>query len=78
MLILGRKKSESIHIGNDITVSIEEIAKGMVKVGIEAPKDVVILRSELKDRISQENLKATAKVDKDKLKDFSKLLLPHQ
>ena len=74
MLILGRKKGESIHIGSDITISVEDIAKGMIKIGIDAPKDVVILRSELKDRIAKENLKATLKVDKEKLKDFSKLL----
>jgi carbon storage regulator len=74
MLILGRKKGESIHIGNDITISIEDISHGMVKVGIDAPKDIVILRSELKDKIAKENQKAIQKIDKDSLKDISKLL----
>ena len=74
MLILGRKENESIHIGSNVTVTIEDISRGMVKIGIDAPKDVVILRGELKDKIAKENLKATAKVDKQDLKDFSKLL----
>ncbi len=74
MLILGRREKESIHIGNDIVISIEEIAKHMVKVGIDAPKDVVILRSELKDKIAKENLKATTKAEKDDLSSLSTLL----
>ena len=74
MLILGRKEDEKILIGNDITISIESITKGMVKIGIDAPKDIMILRGELKDRIIQQNLKATTKTDETQLKDISKLL----
>ena len=74
MLVLGRKKQESIHIGNDIVISIEDIANGMVKIGIEAPKDVVILRSELKEKIASQNKKASTKIDNSLLKDFSKKL----
>ncbi len=74
MLVLGRKTKESIHIGNDIVISIEEINKGTVKIGIEAPKDVVILRSELKEEIAKENIKASKEVDQTILKDFSKKL----
>jgi carbon storage regulator len=74
MLVLGRKKQESIHIGNDIVVSIEDIANGMVKIGIDAPKDVVILRSELKEKIASQNKKASIQIDNSLLKDFSKKL----
>jgi carbon storage regulator len=74
MLILGRKEQETILIGNDVTISIESITKGMVKIGIDAPKEVMILRGELKDRIIEENLKATQKADEKQLKDISKLL----
>jgi len=74
MLILGRKSGESISIGDDITISIKEISKNMVKIGIEAPKDLIILRSELKDKIIQQNKKATKKSDIVELKKFSKLL----
>ncbi len=74
MLILGRKENETIMIGNDITISIKSITKGMVKVGIDAPKDVMILRGELKDRIIESNLKATNNASSAQLKDISKLL----
>jgi len=74
MLVLGRKIKESIHIGNDIIITIEDISKGMVKLGIQAPKDVVILRSELKEQIAQENIKASKQVDNKLLKNFSKKL----
>ncbi len=74
MLILGRKEGETIEIGNDITISIENITKMMVKVGIEAPKDIMILRGELKKKIAESNLKATHKADEALLEDISKLL----
>jgi len=74
MLILGRKEGERIHIGHSVTISIESIAKGMVKVGIDAPKDIVILRGELKDKVTQSNLKATQAVEASTLSDISKLL----
>ena len=74
MLILGRKTKETIHIGNDVMISIEGITNGMVKIGIDAPKDIMILRGELKDRIIASNLKATNKASDTQLKDISKLL----
>jgi len=74
MLVLGRKRQESIHIGNDIVISIEDITNGMVKIGIEAPKDVVILRSELKEKIANQNKKASTQIDSSLLKEFSKKL----
>jgi len=74
MLILGRKERETIMIGNDITISVESIAKGMVKLGIDAPKEVMILRGELKKRIIEENLKATNNASTEQLEDIKKLL----
>jgi len=74
MLILGRKEQETIHIGNDVTISVESITKGMVKIGIDAPKDIMILRGELKNKIIESNLKATTKANTNQLKDISKLL----
>ena len=47
MLVLSRKISESIQIGNDITITVTQIAGGEVKLGIEAPSHVRILRGEL-------------------------------
>lgn len=47
MLVLQRKKNQSLVIGGDITVSILEIGSDWIKLAIEAPKDVKILRAEL-------------------------------
>ncbi len=74
MLILGRKKHEKILIGNDITISIEDITNTMVKIGIDAPKEVMILRGELKERIIASNLQATTKISEKELKDITKIL----
>lgn len=74
MLILGRKEKETIIIGNDVIISVENISKGMVKIGIDAPKEIMILRGELKDGIIESNLKATNKASNEQLQDISKLL----
>lgn len=50
MLILSRKFGECIQIGDSIRVQVVGIAGGRVKIGIEAPKSVGILRGELKPR----------------------------
>ena len=47
MLVLSRKKFESICIGDDIRISIQRIGPVSVRIGIEAPKDVKIVREEL-------------------------------
>ena len=48
MLVITRKHDESITIADDIEVTILEISKDKVKIGINAPKEVKIYRSELK------------------------------
>lgn len=74
MLILSRKEGESIVIGDNITVKIVSAEKGVVKIGIEAPKEVTILRSELVEAVENANREASVKVDDSLLKDlFSKL-----
>lgn len=47
MLILQRKKGQSLNIGNDVTLTISEIGPDWVRLAIDAPRDVTILRSEL-------------------------------
>lgn len=47
MLVLSRKEGESIVINDDIVVTIVRNKGGVVRVGIEAPQDVRIVRSEL-------------------------------
>lgn len=59
MLILARKKNESIHIGDDIVITIVDVAGENIKIGIDAPKNIQIFRSELLKEIQQENKQAT-------------------
>jgi carbon storage regulator CsrA len=47
MLVLTQKADDKIHIGNDITVTILRVKGRAVKVGIEAPTDVQVLRDTL-------------------------------
>jgi carbon storage regulator len=49
MLVLSRKAGESIYIDTTIKVTIVSVSGNRVKVGIEAPEEVKILRSELQD-----------------------------
>lgn len=58
MLILNRKVNESIMIDDRIEVRILEIVDGKIKIGIEAPRDVTILRKEIYDEIRNENTEA--------------------
>jgi carbon storage regulator CsrA len=47
MLVLSRKLNERIFIGHDITIMVTRLGNGQVRLGIEAPGDVLIRRSEL-------------------------------
>lgn len=48
MLVITRKKDESITIADNIEITVLEVSKDKVKIGINAPKEVKIYRSELK------------------------------
>jgi carbon storage regulator len=47
MLVLTRKENESIVIDGKITVTLLEIGGGRIRLGIEAPQDIPVVRSEL-------------------------------
>ena len=47
MLVLSRKLGEKIHIGDNICITIVDIDRGKIRLGIEAPRDVPIFRQEL-------------------------------
>lgn len=53
MLVLSRKKNESIVIDNDITIVVVEIRGDKVRLGIEAPKEVPVHRREVYDAIKR-------------------------
>ncbi|ABK83117.1 carbon storage regulator CsrA [Campylobacter fetus] len=71
MLILTRKDGESIKIEGNIEIKVIQTLKNGVKIGIEAPKNVMILRSELINEIANSNLKASL-VNKNSLNELSK------
>ncbi|MGE0377849.1 MAG: carbon storage regulator, partial [Planctomycetaceae bacterium] len=51
MLVLTRKQSETIHIGDDVVIKIIQTGRGSIKLGIEAPVAVRVLRGEVADEI---------------------------
>ena len=53
MLVLSRKKDESIVINNDITIVVVEIRGDKVRLGVEAPKEVPVHRREVFDAIAR-------------------------
>ncbi|MEQ3338100.1 carbon storage regulator CsrA [Clostridium butyricum] len=71
MLIITRKKGESIRIGDDIEITISKIDDGSVKIGIEAPRNVNILRKELYEEVEKEN-KEAANINLTILKNLKK------
>lgn len=50
MLVLSRKLNQSIHIGDGISIRVVRIKGNSIQLGIDAPKDVHVLRSELLER----------------------------
>lgn len=60
MLVLSRKKNESIIIDDQIVITVVEIRGDKVRLGIEAPRDVPIHRSEIHDAIRLEQQAAKA------------------
>jgi carbon storage regulator CsrA len=74
MLVLARKTDESIQLGDDIIIKVISIDKGVVKLGIDAPKDVNIIRSELLEDVKDSNLASSKKVDSTLLSQLSSII----
>lgn len=55
MLVLSRKAGERIWIGEDISVTVVRISGGGVRIGIEAPKELPVVREELKLKMDQKD-----------------------
>ena len=72
MLVLSRKKGETIIINGDIEVIIAEIKGNEVRLGIKAPKSASIYRKEVYDKILSENVEA-ARARKDVKLPFIKV-----
>jgi carbon storage regulator len=59
MLVVTRKPGEGIKVGDDVEITIVKIDDNSVKVSINAPKEVKILRSELYKEVGKENINAS-------------------
>ena len=70
MLVLTRKKGQSIMLGDKIEISVVEINGDAIRLGIKAPRDLAIYRREIYEAILEENMRAagTAARMADKLK----------
>lgn len=71
MLILSRKIGEAIVLDEKVTVRVIEISKGIVKLGFDAPNDMLILREELEEEVKKANQQANQEIDTDALMGLS-------
>ena len=80
MLVLARRTNQSIMIGDDIEIVIVDIKGDQVKLGVKAPKDISVFRTEIYEEIQEENRKAASSninlADLGKLKDILKKKKP--
>ena len=73
MLVITRKVGESFFIGDDIEVFLVDGGKDKARIGINAPRDVSILRKELKVTVEQ-NKEASYKNNSDTLRELAAYL----
>lgn len=70
MLVLSRKKNESIVINNDITIVVVEIRGDKVRLGVEAPKEVPVHRLEVYDAMQKARCLAEQEKKQGELDEF--------
>lgn len=71
MLILTRKIEEEIRIGSDVTIKILSISDNQIKIGIDAPSNVMIFRGEVYEKVVQNTINASQSISDSKI-DLSK------
>lgn len=60
MLVLSRRVGESVVIGNDVVVTVLEVRGDVIRLGVEAPREVAVHRSEVFEAIEAANREAAA------------------
>ena len=65
MLVLSRQRDESIMIGDNIVITIVDIRRDKVRLGIKAPSEIPVHRQEVYEAIQRENLQAAKLEPKD-------------
>lgn len=73
MLVIKRKVSESILIGDDIEIIISEISQDKVKIAINAPKEIKVIRKELKETYEFNQI-ASERIDRGSLNSLKNKL----
>lgn len=74
MLVLTRKQGEKIRIGVNIIISVLSTSDNQVKIGIEAPADMKILREEIYETVKTHTVEASkqsSNISPDELKNLS-------
>ncbi len=59
MLVLSRRRDESIMIGDDVEITIVDVRGDVVKLGVRAPRAVAVHRKEIYEAIQRENVAAS-------------------
>jgi carbon storage regulator len=68
MLILTRKVGECIRIGDSIEIKVIDVNRNNVRIGVEAPRHISVLRDEVYQKIQQENIHSARAASSDLLK----------
>jgi carbon storage regulator len=74
MLVIKRKVGEELKVGDDISIKIISVDKNQVKIGIDAPKDVSILRMELIEEIANQNKLANKDTDESVIHSLNSII----
>jgi carbon storage regulator len=74
MLVITRKVGEELKVGDNIYVKIISVDKNQVKIGVDAPRDISILRMELVKEIINQNKLANQDTDEDIIHSLNSMI----